>query len=94
VLDFGMDLKKSIDTPNFMGPILGGDQWDKEALPEGAFAENLVQAVVAKGQAIKLLSKMELLAQRGYWVAIQIDTKTGKRVGVAPLGANGCVAGY
>jgi gamma-glutamyltranspeptidase/glutathione hydrolase len=70
VLDFGMDLKKSIDTPNFMGPLRGGAQWDKEALAEGDFAENLVEAVIAKGLAIKLLSKKESRAQCGYWVAI------------------------
>jgi hypothetical protein len=68
--------------------------WDAEALAEGDFAENLVQAVIAKGQAIKLLSKTEARAQRSYLVAIQIDTKTGKRVGVAPPGLNGYVAAY
>jgi len=94
VLDFGMDLKKSIVTPNFMGPFAWNSLWGAEALAEGDFDENLVQAVIAKGQAIKLLSKIEARAQRGYWVAIQIDAKTGKRVGVAPPGSNGCVAGY
>jgi len=93
VLDFGMDLKKSIDTPNFMGPPARSG-WDMEALAEDDFDENLVRAVIAKGQAIKLLSKTEARAQRGYWVAVQIDAKTGKRVGVAPPGNNGCVAGY
>src|SRR5262249_33644781 len=94
VLDFGMDLKKSIDTPNFMGPLAGNSLWDVQALAEGDFDENLIRAVIAKGQAIKLLSKTEAMAQRGYWVAIQIDAKTSKRVGVAPPGNNGCVAGY
>jgi len=94
VLDFGMDLKKSIYTPNLMGPLVGRPVWDAEALAEGDFAENLVQAVIAKGQAIKLLSKTEARAQRSYLVAIQIDTKTGKRVGVAPPGLNGYVAAY
>jgi gamma-glutamyltranspeptidase / glutathione hydrolase len=94
VLDFDMDLKKSIDTPNFMGPFAWNSLWGAEALAEGDFDENLVRAVIAKGQAIKLLSKTESMAQRGYWVAIQIDAKTGKRVGVAPSGNNGCVAGY
>ena len=88
-----MDLKKSIDTPNFMGPP-ARSAWDVEALAEGVFDENLVQAVIDKGQAIKLLSKIESSGRRGYWVAIQIDAKTGKRVGVAPPGNNGCVAGY
>jgi gamma-glutamyltranspeptidase / glutathione hydrolase len=94
VLDFGMDLKKSIYTPNLMGPLVGRPVWDAEALAEGDFAENLVQAVIAKGQAIKLLSKAEARAQCGYWVAIQIDMKKGKRVGVAPPGLNGYVAAY
>jgi len=65
-----------------------------QALAEGDFDENLVQALIAKGQAIKLLSKSESLGQRGHLVAIQIDTRTGKRVGIAPPGINGYVAGY
>ncbi|HEY9429849.1 MAG TPA: hypothetical protein VI260_00035 [Blastocatellia bacterium] len=48
----------------------------------------------AQGQAIKLISKMESLYQRGFWVAIQIDPKTGKRVAVSPQLSNGGAAGY
>jgi gamma-glutamyltranspeptidase/glutathione hydrolase len=102
VLDFGMDLKKSIDTPNFKGPFLGlvigggppAPQDYKEALAEGDFDEKLVESVIAKGQAIKLLSKPEAWHQGGLWVAILIDPKTGMRVGAAPTGANGAPAGY
>jgi gamma-glutamyltranspeptidase / glutathione hydrolase len=102
VLDFGMDLKKSIDTPNFMGPFYGmiidgvrsAPQYYMEVLAEGEFDENLVKTVVAKGQAIKLLLKDQTWGQRGYWVAIQIDPKTGKRIGVVPPLLNGEVAGY
>jgi hypothetical protein len=61
---------------------------------EGDFAEKLVEAVIAKGQAIKLLSETESLYQRGFWIAIQIDPKTGKRVAVSPSLSNGCAAGY
>jgi len=102
VLDFGMDLKKSIDTPNFMGPFFGSPfskgppvlQLYMELLAEGEFDENLVKAVVDKGQDIKILPKDQTRGQMGYWVAIQIDPKTGKRVGVAPPLLNGEVAGY
>src|SRR5262245_11960201 len=99
VLDFDMDVKASIGTPNFRGPYVGGGpgevpQLDKEALAEGDFAEKLVEAVIAKGQAIKLLSETESLYQRSYWIAIQIDPKTGKRVAVSPSLSNGCAAGY
>ena len=76
-----------------MGPPMRS-AWDIEALTEVDFDENLVRAVIAKGQAIKLLSKTEARAQRGSWVAVQVDAKTGKRVGVAPPGNNGCAAGY
>jgi len=67
-----------------------------ELLAEGEFDENLVKAIVAKGQAIKLLPKDQTQTRRqlGWWVAIQIDTKSGKRVGVAPSGLNGSVATY
>jgi hypothetical protein len=78
--------------------VIGGgppvQQAHKEALAEGDFAENLIDAVIAKGQDIKLLSKTEAGDQKGYWVAIQIDPKTGKRIGAAPTGLNGCAAGY
>ncbi|HEV2663799.1 MAG TPA: gamma-glutamyltransferase [Blastocatellia bacterium] len=102
VLDFGMDLKKSIDTPNFMGPYFGNfvglgssvPQLYMELLAEGEFDENLVKAVVARGQAIKLLPKHETRTQIGYWVAIQIDPKTGKRIGVAPPLLNGEITGH
>ena len=102
VLDFGMDLKKSIDTPNFLGPFYGmsldgkppAPQMYMELLAEGEFDENLVKAVVAKGQAIKLLPKNQARVQNGYWVAIQIDQKTGKRIGVATPLINGEVSGY
>jgi len=102
VLDFGMDLKKSIDTPNFLGPFYGmsldgkppAPQMYMELLAEGEFDENLVKAVVAKGQAIKLLPKNQARIQNGYWVAIQIDQKTGKRIGVATPLINGEVSGY
>src|SRR5262245_4758660 len=101
VLDFGMDLKKSIDTPNFMGPFYGspsgggppGSQLYMELLAEGEFDENLVKAVVAKGQAIKFLPKNQTGGQC-YWVAIQIDPRTGKRIGVTTPLLNGEIAGY
>jgi gamma-glutamyltranspeptidase/glutathione hydrolase len=102
VLDFDMDPKKSIDTPYFRGPFFGMDfsgrppvpQVYKEALAAGDFDEKLVEAVIAKGQEIKLLSKAEAASQSGYWVAIQMDPKKGKRIGVAPPGSNGYVSGY
>jgi len=64
-----------------------------EVLAEGEFDENLIKAVVAKGQAIKLIPKNQT-GGSGYWVAIQIDPKTGKRVGVASPLYNGDVVGY
>jgi len=102
VLDFGMDLKKSIDTPNFRGPfwgmVIGGGpaspQLYKEALAEGDFAEKLVEAVIAKGQDIKLLSKTEAMQQSGLWTAILIDPKTGVRIGASPTGNDEAPAGY
>ena len=84
-----------------MGPFYGvffdgrppaPQQPHMELVAEGAFDENLVKAVVAKGQAIKLIPKNQTWP--GYWVAIQIDPKTGKRVGVASPLYNGDVVGY
>lgn len=82
----------------FYGNPIGGEpsvpQLYMELLAEGEFDENLVKAVVAKGQAIKFLPKHQTRGQIGYWVAIQIDPKTGKRIGVAPPLLNGEIAGY
>jgi hypothetical protein len=85
-----------------MGPYFGSlagegasvPQMYMELLAEGEFDENLVKAVVDKGQDIKILPKDQTRGQCGYWVAIQIDPKTGKRIGVAPPLLNGEVAGY
>src|SRR5262249_45342436 len=101
VLDFGMDLKKSIDTPNFMGPFFGlGDgggpavpQWEKEVLAEGDFSEKMIEAIKTKGQAVKLLPKLAA-TQRGYWAGIQCAPQTGKRIGAVPFWLNGYAAGY
>jgi hypothetical protein len=80
------------------GVVIGGGpstpQVYKEALAQGDFDEKLVEAVIAKGQDIKLLSKTEAMQQSGYWTAILIDPKTGMRIGAAPTGANGAPAGY
>jgi hypothetical protein len=81
VLDFGMDLKKSIDTPNFRGPFFGSNigggppspQYYKEALAQGDFDEKIIETVIAKGQAIKFLWKAEAGDQSGYWTAILVD---------------------
>jgi gamma-glutamyltranspeptidase / glutathione hydrolase len=92
VLDFSMDPKKSIGTPNFRGPL--SLSLTNEELVDGDIAKNIVEAVIAKGQPIKLLSKKEAGNYPGYWVAIQIDQKTGKLAGAAPSGFNAYVAGY
>jgi hypothetical protein len=97
-----VNLKKSIDTPNFMGPFFGSPfgkgppvpQLYMELLAGGEFDEKLVKAVVARGQAIKLLPKDQARGQSGSWTAVQIDPKTGKRIGVVPPLNNGEVIGY
>jgi len=56
--------------------------------------ENLVKTVIAKGQEMKLLPLSETLKSWGYWVAIQIDPKTGKRSGIVSPPLNGARTGY
>jgi hypothetical protein len=63
-------------------------------LVQGDFAENVIEAIKAKGQAVKVLPKSMAWGQRGYLVVIQIDTKTGNRVGAAPSLLNAYVTGY
>jgi gamma-glutamyltranspeptidase / glutathione hydrolase len=91
ILDFGMDPTKSLSTPNFCGPLFGDDQ-DKIGLADGAFAKNIVDAVIAKGQAIKILPKEQ--PRCCYWAAIQIDPKTGNRLGATTPDLNGSATGY
>ena len=76
------------------GVVPSAPQYYMELLAEGEFDENLVKAVIARGQAIKLLPKIQASGQGGNWTAVQIDPKTGKRLGVAPPVSNGEVIGY
>ena len=89
ILDFGMDPKTSVDTPNTQGPYLGNSvtgpgkpDYSLEAIAEGDFPESVLDGVRAQGQAIKILPKTDR-SQMGYWIGVQIDPQTRKMHGAA-----------
>jgi len=98
VLDFHMDPKTSVDQPNTQGVFLGKasnktgkPEYEKEAIAEGAFPRSLLDAVSAKGQAVKIVSEYD---QPGYWVGIQIDPANRKLTGGATSLLPALVEGY
>ncbi len=82
ILDFGMDPKTAIDQPGPRGPFYGMAQTQPdlgaETVAQGDFPESALNAVRARGQAIKLLPQY---VQSGSWVGIQIDANTHKLKG-------------
>jgi gamma-glutamyltranspeptidase/glutathione hydrolase len=89
ILDFGMDPKTSVDTPNTQGPYFGNSatgpakpDYSLEAVAEGDFPESVLDGVRARGRAIKVLPKTDR-SQPGYWIGVQIDPKTRKMHGAA-----------
>jgi gamma-glutamyltranspeptidase len=94
VLDFNMDPQTAVETPYFMTPALHPAEYDKQTVGEGQFAEEILKAVRAMGQEIKVLPADKQWLQLGLWTGIKIDPKTGKLKGGAPLMLNGVAAGY
>jgi gamma-glutamyltranspeptidase/glutathione hydrolase len=94
VLDFDMDPQKAVEMPCFMTPALHPSECNKQTVGEGRFAVEILEAVRAMGQEIKVLPAGKQWVQMGGWVGIKIDPKTGKLKGGVPLEFNGLAAGY
>jgi gamma-glutamyltranspeptidase/glutathione hydrolase len=94
VLDYNMDPQTAVETPYFMTPALHPDENNKQTVGEGQFPDEILEALRAMGQEIKVLSSEEQWLQTGGWVGIKIDPKTGKCKGGVPLWLNGVAAGY
>jgi gamma-glutamyltranspeptidase len=98
ILDFGMDPQTAVNQPNTQGPFRGvmanapgKPEYEKEAIGQGEFPQSVIDGVVARGQAIKLVHKY---AQPGYWIGIQVDLLTHKLRGAGTPLLPALVEGY
>lgn len=94
VLDFDMDPQKSAEMPCFFSPALHPSEYHKQTVGEGVFSPEILAAVRAMGQAIKVLSPEEQWLQLGGWAGIKKDPGTGKLKGGVHPDLNGISAGY
>jgi gamma-glutamyltranspeptidase/glutathione hydrolase len=94
VLDFDMNPQKAVEMPCFLTPAFHPSEYNKQTVGEGRFAEEILAAVRAMGQEIKVLPAEKQWLQLGGWVGIKIDPKTGKLKGGVPLVVNGVALGY
>lgn len=90
VLAYDMDPAAAIDAPEIMLPEWNAMGRATARTAEGAFSPELIEAVRAMGQPVKVLAPDEQRMARGYWVGIRIDPETGRMSGAA----SAIVAGY
>jgi gamma-glutamyltranspeptidase/glutathione hydrolase len=100
ILDFGMDLKASLATPNTQGAYLGTtltgpgrQQPEVETVADGDFTPAMLEAVRARGQAVKVIPRTDQ-SQLGYWIGVQINPKTHKLTGAVTAQLPAMVEGY
>ncbi|MBI2922516.1 MAG: gamma-glutamyltransferase, partial [Planctomycetes bacterium] len=94
VLDYGMDPKAAVETPNFWGPAWGGDpaDWWRQAVGKGEFAEGVLRGVEKLGQPVKEVPAAEISDRISYWIGMTIDGG-GTRRGAVNWKINGIVEG-
>ena len=80
LLDFGMGPKEANDT----GALTDAFAIDTQAIGEGEFDPEVIQAVEAMGQTFRVDSGSAMGGGRGYLVIIGIDPETGQIRGSAP----------
>ena len=77
MIDFGMDLKESMEQPIFHGPLWTDDSFSQmdasAAVPPTGFSEQLVQRVRELGQPVVVLDHETRFESRGWWVGMSID---------------------
>jgi gamma-glutamyltranspeptidase/glutathione hydrolase len=100
ILDFGMDPKTSVDTPNTQGPYQGANltgppkpEYEQETITDGDFSETVLNGVRARGRAIRIVPKSDR-SQLGYWIGVQIDPQTHKISAAVTSKLPGLVEGY
>jgi gamma-glutamyltranspeptidase/glutathione hydrolase len=101
ILDFGMEPKKSVDTPNFMGPFAGITQntsrkfnMGLETVWAGDFPDSVVAGVRAKGQEVEIFRKGNPGPAPGYWIGIKLGSGTRRLLGAATPLLNGQALAY
>jgi len=101
VLDFGMNPKAALETPNFWGPAsVHADAQDavvkfrSQTVARGEFDRRVLDAVAKLGQPIEELSPSEQTGKAGHWVGIQLSTQSPKLRGSVSHRLNGIVEGY
>ena len=95
VLDYGRDPKAAVDTVNFLVPERIASESNMQTITEGEFSEEIIKAVRAMGQDIKIVAKSAphtLLD--GYWIGVKIDPVTRKLLGGATKLTSGYALGY
>jgi len=100
IIDFGMDVKTAVASPNTQGPYMGKSvtgpgqpQYQMETVSEGAFSAAILDGVRVRGQAIKIIPPSDR-SQHGYWAGIQIVPETHKLNGAVTSLLPGMVEGY
>ncbi len=90
IIEYGDDVRTAADRPQVLRPIGGGisaamaqkpEGPEAQAVAEGRFDPQLLDAVRAKGQPITALPTAQSGNWRGYWVGIHIDPESGRREG-------------
>ncbi len=100
ILDFDMDPKTSVDTPNTLGPYLGNSvtgpgqpNYEQETIADGDFSQSVLDGVRDRGQQIRIVPNSDR-SQTGYWIGIQIDPETRELNGAVTSKLPGMVEGY
>jgi gamma-glutamyltranspeptidase/glutathione hydrolase len=93
VLDFKMDPKQAVDTPQFWQPDLSEGVF-AQLVPVNEFSDDVLAKVRSLGQAIKVVAPEIHYGSRGYWVGVTIDSLTRRiRAGTSSY-FNGYAVGY
>jgi gamma-glutamyltranspeptidase/glutathione hydrolase len=85
IIDFDMDPQAAVDTPAFVG-------WNPPAFEPGTFDPRTLDGL--KDFGINAAPEKDAGMSRGYWVGIQIDSKTGNLKGGVSRDLEGEVIGY
>lgn len=90
----GMTPAEAIAQPTLLLPKFGALGLSTAQVPEGAFADEMIDQVRALGQPVTEANTSQQGATRGYWIGIHVDPKTGKLSGGFPAGLGGGAIGH
>jgi gamma-glutamyltranspeptidase len=93
VLEFGMNAQAAVDAPAFLLPDWS-DAKSVARVGDGSFNKTVLDGVRSLGQDVKVLPRDQSLIYTGYWVGIQIDSKTGQLRGAGTPNSLSHAEGY